>query len=88
MYRYNSNWPYRNKSTGQTTTTQALALGLGSMFNHSRTNQNVVWERDVDNQVVRYTALCDIASGQELCEPSNPHLIPSNGLTIYPFPKV
>ncbi|KAI9771269.1 MAG: hypothetical protein M1840_002239 [Geoglossum simile] len=64
---YNSNWPYRNKATGQITTTQALVLGLGSMFNHSRINQNVAWERDVESQVVRYTALCDIAEGQELC---------------------
>jgi uncharacterized protein len=45
------------------------------MFNHSRVNQNVGWERDLDNQVVRYTALCNIERGQELCEPPKVHSI-------------
>jgi hypothetical protein len=46
---------------------QALALGLGSMFNHSQIHQNVVWTRNPDAQCITYTALGDIAPGEELC---------------------
>lgn len=42
-------------------------LGLGSMFNHSTLQQNVAWKRDVEGQVVVYTALRDIQRGEELC---------------------
>jgi len=44
----------------------ALALGLGSLFNHART-PNVGWVRDYHRAVIRYTALRDIAAGEELC---------------------
>ena len=54
--------------SGRIRTTQAIILGLGSMFNHSRLGQNVGWERDVEGLVVRYRALRDIAAGEELCE--------------------
>jgi SET domain-containing protein len=47
--------------------TQAVILGLGSMFNHSVPNQNVGWERDVPKQSMTYTALRDIKAGEELC---------------------
>lgn len=49
------------------TTTQAIALGLGSMFNHSTSKQNVVWKRDIDAQCIIYTAHQDIKIGEELC---------------------
>ncbi|KAK3050496.1 hypothetical protein LTR09_008408 [Extremus antarcticus] len=49
------------------TTTQAIVLGLGSMFNHSRLHQNVAWQRDLERQVVVYRALRDIAADEELC---------------------
>jgi SET domain-containing protein len=47
--------------------TQALALGLGSMFNHSTRDQNVGWTRNTETDVIVYTALRDIKAGQELC---------------------
>ena len=52
------------KTQGQT---QALALGLGSLFNHSRLRQNVGWKRDIPNTCIVYTALRDIQAGEELC---------------------
>lgn len=47
--------------------TQALALGLGSMFNHSTKQQNVGWIRNTETEVIVYTALRDIKAGEELC---------------------
>lgn len=47
--------------------TQALALGLGSMFNHSTLAQNVGWKRNTETDVIVYTALRDIKAGEELC---------------------
>lgn len=47
--------------------TQALALGLGSMFNHSTQRQNVGWIRNTETEVIVYTALRDIKAGEELC---------------------
>ena len=47
--------------------TQAVILGLGSMFNHSAPNQNVGWERDIDRQLMTYTTLRDVKAGEELC---------------------
>ncbi|KAG0249844.1 hypothetical protein BG011_008878 [Mortierella polycephala] len=44
----------------------ALALGLGSMFNHSN-DPNVGFQRDFDNKLIRYTALREIYPGEELC---------------------
>jgi SET domain-containing protein len=37
------------------------------MFNHSNSHQNVGWERDIPNRLITYTALRDIAKGEELC---------------------
>lgn len=70
-----SNWPYtpsveeKAKANGvkPPTMTQAVILGLGSMFNHSNLYQNVGWERDLDKQLITYTALRDIKAGEELC---------------------
>ncbi|KAJ2596439.1 hypothetical protein GGF39_003452 [Coemansia sp. RSA 1721] len=46
----------------------ALALGLGSMFNHEPFGkQNVGFVRDMDQSLIRYTALRDIFAGEELC---------------------
>ena len=49
-------------------TAQAIILGLGSMFNHSELHQNVGWERDIEQELVRYTTLRDVEAGEELCE--------------------
>ncbi|KAF9416917.1 hypothetical protein BGZ94_010082 [Podila epigama] len=51
----------------------ALALGLGSMFNHSK-YPNVGFQRDFNNNVIRYSALRDIAAGEELCISYGPNL--------------
>ncbi|KAJ1665179.1 hypothetical protein IW140_003548 [Coemansia sp. RSA 1813] len=46
----------------------ALALGLGSMFNHeSAGHQNVGFVRDIQNSLIKYSTLRDIAAGEELC---------------------
>ena len=47
--------------------TQALALGLGSLFNHSTREQNVGWKRNTETDVIVYTALRNIKPGEELC---------------------
>ncbi|KAI9643350.1 hypothetical protein NHQ30_007969 [Ciborinia camelliae] len=79
LYHYTYNWPYTPKSpspsprensteiTKPPTMTQAVILGLGSMFNHSALHQNVGWERDVEHLLMTYTALRDIKEGEELC---------------------
>ena len=46
--------------------TQALALGLGSMFNHSLRGQNVGWLRNLESDCITYTATRDIGKGEEL----------------------
>ncbi|KAJ2632204.1 hypothetical protein H4R22_001443 [Coemansia sp. RSA 1290] len=46
----------------------ALALGLGSMFNHEPPgSENVGFVRDMDRALIKYVALRDIAAGEELC---------------------
>ena len=80
---YSYNWPLRDiqdRSQAQTTatkraptkptttrTTQALSLGLGSIFNHSGTDQNVGFRRDVERELIIYTTLRDVRAGEELC---------------------
>ncbi|KAK4575352.1 hypothetical protein LTR86_001206 [Recurvomyces mirabilis] len=63
--------PKRNGGAGKT---QALILGLGSMYNHSTHDQNVVWTRDLEHEVVVYRALRDIAPDEELCISYGDHL--------------
>ncbi|KAF8544058.1 hypothetical protein BDD12DRAFT_873792 [Trichophaea hybrida] len=65
LLHYSYNWPVR-VGNGKTELHQAIVLGLGSMFNHSLRRQNVGWKRNLDAQVVVYTALKDIEAGQEL----------------------
>ena len=52
---------------------QALALGLGSMFNHSR-NHNVGFIKDKYNAVIRYYTLNDVEADEELFINYGPHL--------------
>ena len=52
---------------------QALALGLGSMFNHMRI-PNVGWERDIPTKSIRYFTIRDIMEGEELCISYGPKL--------------
>lgn len=47
---------------------QAVIFGLGSMFNHSTQDQNVVWERDASRLIITYRASRDIHEGEELCK--------------------
>jgi SET domain-containing protein len=51
----------------------ALALGLGSMFNHSN-KPNVGFQRDFPNKVIRYSTLREIEEGEELCISYGPNL--------------
>ncbi|GAB5590169.1 hypothetical protein Unana1_05069 [Umbelopsis nana] len=51
----------------------ALALGLGSMFNHAR-QPNVGFVRDIPNGVIRYFTLRAIGTGEELCISYGDHL--------------
>ncbi|KAF2801110.1 SET domain-containing protein [Melanomma pulvis-pyrius CBS 109.77] len=66
LYHYTYNWPIVDQH-GKKKVTQAIILGLGSMFNHSTQEQNVGWERDLKGLVVTYRALRDIPAGEELC---------------------
>ncbi|EXJ79816.1 hypothetical protein A1O3_08101 [Capronia epimyces CBS 606.96] len=63
LQHYTYYWP----SESGRTMTQALALGLGSMFNHSLRGQNVGWKRNTETDVIVYTTLRDIKAGEELC---------------------
>ncbi|KAH8602148.1 hypothetical protein B0O99DRAFT_680292 [Bisporella sp. PMI_857] len=74
LFNYTYNWPYmptakapEGNLKGRVTMTQAIIFGLGSMFNHSGLNQNVVWERDLRNLLITYSTLRDIKAGEELC---------------------
>ncbi|CAD0094787.1 unnamed protein product, partial [Aureobasidium vineae] len=67
LYHYTYNWPYTHPETFKQTTTQAVILGLGSMFNHSSLHQNVGWERDVANKLIVYKTLRKVEKGEELC---------------------
>ena len=62
-----SNWPIKNPETEVVSQTQAVALGLGSLFNHSSLQHNVGWSRDLTRQCIVYRALRDIKAGEELC---------------------
>lgn len=64
LAHYTYYWP---SPTGSGPQSQAIALGLGSMFNHSGVRQNVVWRRDVERGVIVYSACRDIEVGEELC---------------------
>jgi SET domain-containing protein len=68
-----SNWPTID-SYGNRKFSQAVVLGLGSMFNHSTLEQNVVWERDTDKLIITYRAFRDIPAGEELCISYGSHL--------------
>ncbi|KAF7188810.1 SET domain-containing protein 7 [Pseudocercospora fuligena] len=73
LYHYTYNWPTIS-AEGTPQKSQAVVLGLGSMFNHSTQNQNVGWKRDLDREVIVYRALNDIAKGEELCISYGDHL--------------
>ncbi|MCJ1433638.1 hypothetical protein MMC27_003001 [Xylographa pallens] len=65
---YTFNWPYQDHRTGKECKTQAVVLGLGSLFNHDSSHgQNVGWRRNLKSQSIIYTALRDIDVGEELC---------------------
>lgn len=52
---------------------QAMALGLGSMFNHSKTN-NVGFVRAKDKEIIEYYTLVDVPADTELCIHYGPRL--------------
>ena len=68
LYHYTYNWPLPDPQNPKSTRkTQAVVFGLGSMFNHSSTCQNVGWTRDLKDELVVYRALKDIGTDEELC---------------------
>jgi len=73
LYHYTYNWPILD-DFGKRHVAQAVILGLGSMFNHSNQNQNVVWDRDPERLIITYKALRDIPVGEELCISYGSHL--------------
>lgn len=62
-----SNWPIEEPATRSRKITQAVALGIGSIFNHSTRRQNVSWQRDLQAEVIVYRTLRDVEAGEELC---------------------
>ncbi len=52
---------------------QAVALGLGSMFNHSRSN-NVGFLKVKEKEIIEYYTLCDVSPETELCIHYGPHI--------------
>ncbi|KAA8903188.1 hypothetical protein FN846DRAFT_68131 [Sphaerosporella brunnea] len=74
LLHYSYNWPTPTDDGKSSVLRQAIVLGLGSMFNHSARRQNVGWKRNLEKQVVVYTALRDIAKGEELLISYGPHL--------------
>ncbi|GAB1741308.1 hypothetical protein NU219Hw_g6547t1 [Hortaea werneckii] len=74
LYHYTYNWPMTDPASGRPKKTQAVILGLGSMFNHSTEDQNVGWKRDLENELVVYRALRDVKEGEELCISYGDHL--------------
>ncbi|KAF2736372.1 SET domain-containing protein [Polyplosphaeria fusca] len=73
LYHYTYNWPVTDQHNFKHVA-QALIFGLGSMFNHSLQDQNVVWERDTEKLVITYRAARDIEPGEELCISYGNHL--------------
>ncbi|KAF1921767.1 hypothetical protein BDU57DRAFT_467569, partial [Ampelomyces quisqualis] len=73
LYHYTYNWPCVD-STGNKKPAQAVVFGLGSMFNHSTQDQNVVWERDESRLIITYRAWRNIQAGEELCISYGSHL--------------
>ena len=47
--------------------TMALALGLGSLFNHHPTSANISYELDKTTRSIRYRTVRQIQKGEELC---------------------
>lgn len=52
-----------NRFTGE----MALALGLGSLFNHSPDSPNLSFVLDKDTGTIRYTTKRDVKQGEQLC---------------------
>ncbi|KAF1814589.1 SET domain-containing protein [Eremomyces bilateralis CBS 781.70] len=73
LFHYTYNWPHQDEK-GILRMHQAICFGLGSMFNHSHHNQNVVWERDQQSKTITYRAARDIPPGEELCISYGSHL--------------
>jgi SET domain-containing protein len=59
----------------------AIALGIGSLFNHDRV-PNVGWLRLYDENIIRFTALQKIEIGEELCISYGPSSLVSTWLHI------
>ncbi|KAH7389599.1 hypothetical protein DE146DRAFT_170974 [Phaeosphaeria sp. MPI-PUGE-AT-0046c] len=85
LYHYTYNWPMLN-DVGEKRPAQAVVFGLGSMFNHSTQDQNVVWERDSEQLIITYRTWRDIRSGEELCISYGSHLTFKDADAAVPIP--
>lgn len=54
-------------SKGENGATMALALGLGSLFNHSFQSPNVSYTFDREKETIRYTLMKNVDAETELC---------------------
>ncbi|KZO93583.1 hypothetical protein CALVIDRAFT_245031 [Calocera viscosa TUFC12733] len=54
------------RTPGESKPSMALALGLGSIFNHS-SRPNVSFLRQIADQTIEYSTTRDVAAGEELC---------------------
>ncbi len=58
---YRFNWPSGTLEWEE----QVVALGYGSLYNHSE-NPNAVWKSNYDKRVFEFSALRDIQQGEEI----------------------
>lgn len=58
LYNYYYSW-------GDTNNQAAIALGNGSLYNHSYT-PNAIYKKDVDSDTIRFVAIGDIHTGDEI----------------------
>jgi SET domain-containing protein len=57
---------------GEDRRVSALALGFGSLYNHSF-DPNAVYEEDIEQRIITFTAREDIAEGEEITINYNGH---------------
>lgn len=77
LHHYTYTWPTPGHSRLSTDSppwtvwprTQAIVLGLGSLFNHSShpRRHNTGWTRNIAAETVTYVTLRDVDAGEELC---------------------
>lgn len=57
---------WSSRKPGATIEGYCLALGFGSIYNHSEEDPNVDWDIDVELRILRFVAIRDIRANEEL----------------------